>query len=67
MYIAGGFSSSFESSIKNIYAETNINGSGISVVNLIRMIEQQIEKPYGHLLLKNIFSSNKLITSEDII
>jgi len=66
-YIAGGFANTFEYSIRNISTETQINGSGISVVNLIKMIEQQLEKPYGHMSIKNIFSLNKLITLEDIL
>ncbi|SIR07410.1 Restriction endonuclease FokI, C terminal [Alkalispirochaeta americana] len=67
MYIAGGFSNSFEISIKNISRESKVNGSGISVVNLIKMIEKQIEKPYCHLSLRSIFSLNRLITPEDMM
>ncbi len=65
-YIAGGFGTTATGSIQSVAAETGIHGSGIAVSNLIRMIETQEKKSYGHRAFRSIFSADKVILGTDL-
>ena len=66
-YIAGGFGSNIDKQLKNIVDVTDVNGSAISVSNVIKMVEQHREKPYTHQRIKDIFSVNRQVLMKDII
>lgn len=64
-YIAGGFGRNFDSQLKNIVDETSIHGSGISVSNIIRLIENNSKKSYTHNELRHLFSLDRQILLSD--
>ena len=66
-YIAGGFGSNIDKQLKNIVDATDVNGSAISVSNVIKMVEQHREKPYTHQRIKDIFSVNRQVLMKDIV
>ncbi len=66
-YIAGGFGSNIDKQLKNIVDATDVNGSAVSVSNVIKMVEQHREKPYTHQRIKDIFSVNRQVLMKDII
>ncbi len=66
-YIAGGFGNNIDKQIKNIVDATTVNGSAISVSNVIKMVEQHREKPYTHQHIKDIFSINRQVLMNDIV
>ncbi len=65
-YIAGGFGSKIDKQIKDINVSTGINGSAITVSNVIKLVENFQSKKITHLELKDLFGVNRLILSEDI-
>ena len=65
-YIAGDFGSNIDKQLKNIVDATNVNGSAISVSNVIKMVEQHRERPYMHERIKDIFSVNRQVLMKDI-
>ena len=65
-YIAGGFCNNIDSQINRIYSATNVNGSAISVVILIKMLENNQNNFYTHSQIKNIFSLNRQIKLSDL-
>ena len=66
-YIAGGFGSSIDKQLKNIVDATGVNGSAMSVSNVIKMVEQHTDKPYTHQRIRDIFSVNRQVLMSDII
>lgn len=66
-YIAGGFGTNIDKQIKNIFDATGVNGSAMSVTNLIRMIEENSKKAYTHEQIRNIFGVNRKVLIKDIL
>lgn len=65
-YISGGFGKNIDSQIKDIHRETKVNGSAISVSNIIKMVETNATNRYNHLEIKEIFSVNRQILISDL-
>ena len=66
-YIAGGFGTSIDKQIKSIVEKTGVNGSAMSVSNMIKMVEQNSKSPYTHIRIKEIFSVNRQVLMKDLI
>lgn len=66
-YIAGGFGSNINNQLRMIVDATGVNGSAMSVSNMIKMVEQHKDKPYSHLRIRDIFSVNRQILMSDIL
>lgn len=66
-YIAGGFGSNIEKQLKTIVNATGVNGSAMSVSNMIKMVEQHKDKPYSHQSIRDIFSVNRQVLMDDIM
>ena len=65
-YIAGGFISTIDKQIQSVVNECNVPGSGITIGNFIRLVEQHQEKPYTHEELRKIFGLNRQILLSDL-
>lgn len=65
-YIAGGFSEKINEQLTSIYNEAGIAGSAINVLNMIRLIENQVNSPYSHQGIRQLFSMNRQILLTDI-
>lgn len=65
-YIAGGFGTNINKQIKNIVAATGVNGSAMSVSNIIRMVELNDSNQYTHKKIKDIFCINRQVMLSDI-
>lgn len=67
-YIAGGFGKTIDKQIKDEVLESGIHGSGITVSNFIKMIENQStgEHTYSHAELRKIFGLDRQIHLADI-
>lgn len=65
-YISGGFGANINQQIKSIAAESNVPGSGITVGNMIKLIEKHQEHPYSHTDLRRIFGLNRQIQISDL-
>lgn len=65
-YIAGGFIGTIDRQIESEVHESGVHGSGITVANFIKMIENAERKPYTHHELRKIFSLDRQITLRDI-
>ena len=66
IYISGGFVKHIDQQIKSEVDESGIHGSGITVSNLISLIEQHQESPYSHLELRNIFGLDRQVLLSDL-
>ncbi len=66
-YIAGGFINTIDKQIKSEVDECMIPGSGITVGNMIKLIERHQETPYSHKELRRIFGLGRQVTLKDII
>lgn len=64
-YIAGGFGKNFDSQIRSVVDATGVNGSGMTVANMIKLVECYDEKGYTHKNLRDIFSVNRQILLRD--
>ena len=64
-YISGGFVSHIDKQIQKEVEESGVHGSGITVSNLISLIEKQNEQPYSHNSLRNIFGLDRQILLSD--
>ena len=64
-YIAGGFGKNFDNQVKGVVEATGINGSGMSVSNMIKLVECYERKGYTHKNLRDIFSVNRQILLND--
>ena len=65
-YIAGGFKSTIDKQIRSEVKESNVPGSGITVSNMIKLIEKHQETPYSHGQLRDMFGLNRQIHLSDI-
>jgi hypothetical protein len=65
-YIAGGFGANINAQIQSISSETSVNGSAVSVSNIISLSEIHLEAPFSHSRLKDIFSLNRQVLLSDI-
>ena len=65
-YIAGGFGNQIDRQIQSIVAECGVHGSGMTVSNMIKLVEKQNETPLSHRDIKNIFSVDRQIVLSDI-
>lgn len=65
-YIAGGFGKNINSQIKAIAKETSVHGSAIDVHNVIELVKKNSENSYSHIELKNIFSVDRKVLTEDL-
>lgn len=66
-YIAGGFGYNINSQISDIYKETGVCGSAITVTNVIKMVERNSNCKYTHENIKDIFSLNRQVLLRDIV
>ena len=66
MYISGGFATNIDSQLWREHEESGVNGSCITVSNLILLIENHIEHPYSHKKLMDVFGLNRQILLSDI-
>ncbi len=66
-YIAGGFGKNIDRQIQSIVDVTGVNGSAVSVTNMIKMVEQHNKIPYSHKRLCEIFSVNRQVLMQDLI
>ena len=64
-YIAGGFSNTIATPLKEIVRETGINGSAMPVATFIKMAERQAEKPMTHDEIAEVFSVNRKVELMD--
>ena len=64
-YIAGGFGKNFDSQVKNVVDASGVSGSGITVANMIKLVECYDAKGYTHKNLRDIFSVNRQILLGD--
>lgn len=65
-YISGGFGSNINSQVKSIVDETKVNGSAMSVSNMIYLIEKFNELNMNHGTIRRIFSINRQVLRQDI-
>ena len=65
-YIAGGFGTNIDKQLQQIYSETGVPGSAVSVTNIIKMVEAQESSPYSHKRIKDIFSVNRQVVMSDL-
>lgn len=65
-YIAGGFGRNIDSQIRDIFDETAICGSAVSVSNVIALVEKNADTPYPHTRLRELLSINKQLLMGDI-
>ncbi|MEL5898703.1 restriction endonuclease FokI C-terminal domain-containing protein [Clostridium sporogenes] len=65
-YIAGGFGKNIDNQIKEIVDETKINGSAISVTNVIKLVEYYNTKNYDHRKISDIFSVDRQVLMSDL-
>lgn len=65
-YIAGGFGTNIDKQLQQIYSETGVPGSAVSVTNIIKMVEAQESRPYSHKRIKDIFSVNRQVVMSDL-
>lgn len=66
-YIAGGFISTIDRQIQLVVRESNVPGSGITVGNIIKLVERHQEFPYSHDELRSIFGLNRQILLSDLL
>lgn len=65
-YIAGGFGSQIDKQIQSISEATGVHGSGMTVSNMIKLVERQSNVPYSHKQIRDIFSVDRQIVLSDI-
>ena len=66
MYIAGGFGRNIDAQIRDIFDETEVCGSALSVSNIIALVEKNTETPFSHNRLRELFAMNKQVLLGDI-
>ena len=67
-YIAGGFGNTIDKQIQDEVRESGVHGSGITVSNFIKMIEnhQNGVHRYSHKDLRNIFGLDRQVMLKDV-
>ena len=66
-YIAGGFGTNIDKQVRSIVDATGVNGSAMSVSNMIKLVEQHNKVPYSHERIKEIFSVNRQVLMSDLV
>ena len=66
-YIAGGFGRNIDKQLNAIVSATGVNGSAMSVSNMIKMVERHADNPYSHQKIREIFSLNRQVLMSDIL
>lgn len=64
-YIAGGFSNTIATPLKEIASETGVNGSAMPVATFIKMAEYHAEHPMSHEKIASVFSVNRKVELTD--
>lgn len=64
-YIAGGFINSIDKQIQAEVNQSRVPGSGITVGNFIKLVEEHQREPYSHSQLRDIFGVNRQIIMAD--
>jgi len=65
-YIAGGFGRNIDSQIADITRETKVQGSAVSVSNIISLVERCSDSGYNHAKLRKIFSLGRQVMMGDL-
>ncbi len=67
-YIAGGFGKTIDKQIQDEVRESGVHGSGITVSNFIKMIENQQNgiRKYSHKDLRGIFGLDRQVMLKDV-
>ncbi|WP_416178089.1 restriction endonuclease FokI C-terminal domain-containing protein [Dialister sp.] len=67
-YIAGGFAKNFDRQVLDEVQESGVHGSGITVSNFIKMVENQTtgKRTYSHAELRELFGMDRQIRLQDI-
>ncbi|MBQ8983717.1 MAG: AlwI family type II restriction endonuclease [Lachnospiraceae bacterium] len=67
-YIAGGFGKTIDKQIQDEVSESGVHGSGITVSNFIKMIENQHNgvRMYSHKDLQSIFGLDRQVMLKDV-
>ena len=65
-YIAGGFIGTIDKQIRSEVEECHVRGSGITVGNMIKLVEAHQERPYSHKDLRELFGLNRQILLTDL-
>ncbi len=65
-YISGGFGNNINSQIQSISDDTGVNGSAISVSNMIKLVENYEKCGYNHNKIKEVFSLNRQVLLSDL-
>ncbi len=66
-YIAGGFGNQIDRQIKNIADEAGVHGAGMSVSNLIKLVEKNNSNQITPKEMRNLFNVDRQITMADIM
>ena len=66
-YIAGGFVSNIDTQLKSIINEAGINGSAITVSNVIKLVELNETHPLSHKRIKELLGINRQVIISDIV
>ena len=66
-YIAGGFGNQIDRQIKSISAEAYVHGSAITVSNMIKLVEEQENKPRTHANIRDLFTVDRQIVLSDFM
>ena len=66
-YIAGGFGKNFDSQVRAVADATGVPGSGMSVSNVIKLVECYGDKGYNHGTLRDLFSVNRQVLLSDFV
>ena len=65
-YIAGGFGRNIDAQIADITRETEVQGSAVSVSNIISLVERHSARGYDHAKLRRIFSLGRQVMMGDL-
>lgn len=65
-YIAGGFGSNINPQLQKIVDATKINGSAMTVNNMISLVEKYPASQYDHKKIRDIFSVNRQVLQSDL-
>ena len=66
MYIADSFGINYVNGIQDITLASNLDGSGITAYNLLRLLNNHLNNPISHTDLKVLLRSNTAISVTDI-
>lgn len=67
MYVSGGFGNQIDKQVKDEAEESGCHGSGITVMNLIKMVQNHEKQPYTHKELERIFSVDRQVQPYDYL